>query len=81
MADAVLSIIGSATYIIIEVYNRLDQLKQSENVVVRIKRNVEYLDSTIKRIEEDLQRYHNKKEIEIKFTFVQNNLNLFKLLF
>ena len=59
----IFSIISSAKDILKFIIDRICQLKLSENIVSRIKENLEYLQQTIKKIEPYLKKDSDTKEI------------------
>ena len=70
--DTVFSILGKAKDLLAFIMDRLDQLKLSENVVSRIKENLEYLQLTIKKIEPHLKKDSDVEEIVQFHTHLQN---------
>ena len=69
--DTVFSLFGKAKDLLILIMDRLDQLKLSENVVSRIKENLEYLQLTVKKIEPYLKRDSDVEEIVQFLTHLQ----------
>ena len=59
-----LALIGEAKGLICFINDRLDQMKLSENTASRIKESLEYLQSTIRKIEPYLKKDSATKEIE-----------------
>ena len=57
--DTAFVILGKAKDVVMFIINRLEQLKLCDNIVIRIKENLVYMQQTIKKIEP-----HIKKESE-----------------
>ena len=70
--DTLFSLIGKAKDILILIIDRLDQMKLSENIGSRIKESLEYLQSTLKKIEPHLKQESDMKEILQLFTHLEN---------
>ena len=70
--DTIISLLGKAKDLIIFIIDRLDQLKLSENLVSKIKENLEYLRLTIKKIEPYIKKDSDTKEIEQFLIHIQN---------
>ena len=62
--DTLFSLIGKAKDMIIFIIDRLEQMKLSENAVSRIKESLEYLQSTVIKIEPYLKKDSDMKEIQ-----------------
>ena len=70
--DTLFSLVGKAKDILILIIDRLDQMKLSENIGLRIKESLEYLQSTLKKIEPHLKQESDMKEILQFFTHLEN---------
>ena len=69
--DTVFGLLGKAKDVVIVILDHLEKLKLAENVVTRIKENLEYLQLTIKKIEPHIKKDSDAEEIKNFLTHLQ----------
>jgi len=72
----IFSVLDKTKGVICWIIDRLDKLGLSENIVRRIKENLEYMQIKIKQIEPFIKRDSDAEEIEQFFTHLENAQNL-----
>ena len=70
--DTLISLVGKAKDLLIFIMDRLEKLKLSENVVLRIKENLGYLQQKIEKIEPFLKEDSDTEEIKQFLIHLQN---------
>ena len=72
MDHQLIGLMGNAKGILTFIVDRLDKMKLAESIVPRIKESVQYLQSTIKKIEPFLKKDSDIKEIQHFLTHLDN---------